>query len=678
MHAGRLLLAAAVLALGLAWLATDAAGSGSGAIAPRRAISGPPRRAGPVQGPKVVVVRELPEPAGRAAGGSAGVHAHRPPPIGARASADGTPPLANAIDAGVAAGVQTVTPPDISTSFSGINAADNESTSTTPPDPQIAAGPQHIVELVNSLGRIFDKTGGTVQTFALDGLFDVPAGFTFFDPKVIYDATSGRWFASLAAREDSPTGDDEGRMYLAVSQTSDPTAAWNVYFSSYVDIFPDYPGIGVTDDKVTVSANFYDIDGPPGPVTLGCVPVAGYCGEQTIVLQKSDVLAGVPSPGTFAFPPDLARFTVRPAHSLSSTSDQYLATFDTFFIDVLKVIKISGTPNEGNVEESRVTNVSILPHDSPPPSLTAGAGDCIVFEENLGPPPCIDSGDFRLLEAVWRDGRLWAAASAACIFLDDTALRSCVHLIEVETEGAPSLDQDIMFGVPGEYFSWPAIRTDASGNLYVSLTRTSPEIFAEARAAGRRAGDPRNTMSGSVLLRAGEVVHTSGRWGDYLGAAVDPEQPTCVWLVGEYATDSGGADWGTQIGAASYDGGCEAGASTPTATATPTATWTPRRSPTPSRTPTPTRTPSLTPTPTPTPTATPTPRGPAGDANCSRTADSIDAALVLQYNAGLVTSLACLELADVNGDGRVDAIDAALILQFVAGLIDSLPPQDGG
>jgi len=51
---------------------------------------------------------------------------------------------------------------------------------------------------------------------------------------------------------------------------------------------------------------------------------------------------------------------------------------------------------------------------------------------------------------------------------------------------------------------------------------------------------------------------------------------------------------------------------------------------------------------------------------------------VLQYNAGLVTSLACLELADVNGDGRVDAIDAALILQFVAGLIDSLPPQDGG
>jgi hypothetical protein len=30
--------------------------------------------------------------------------------------------------------------------------------------------------------------------------------------------------------------------------------------------------------------------------------------------------------------------------------------------------------------------------------------------------------------------------------------------------------------------------------------------------------------------------------------------------------------------------------------------------------------------------------------------------------------------ADVNGDGAVNAIDAALVLQYVAGLIDTLPP----
>lgn len=62
-----------------------------------------------------------------------------------------------------------------------------------------------------------------------------------------------------------------------------------------------------------------------------------------------------------------------------------------------------------------------------------------------------------------------------------------------------------------------------------------------------------------------------------------------------------------------------------------------------------------------------------GDANCDGTVNSIDAALTLQFDAGLVSSLACEENADVNEDGAVNSLDAALILQFDAGLIDSLP-----
>lgn len=57
-----------------------------------------------------------------------------------------------------------------------------------------------------------------------------------------------------------------------------------------------------------------------------------------------------------------------------------------------------------------------------------------------------------------------------------------------------------------------------------------------------------------------------------------------------------------------------------------------------------------------------------GDANCDGVVNSVDAALVLQFVAGLRVSLPCRENADVNGDGRVDARDAALILQIDAGL----------
>jgi CSLREA domain-containing protein len=109
---------------------------------------------------------------------------------------------------------------------------------------------------------------------------------------------------------------------------------------------------------------------------------------------------------------------------------------------------------------------------------------------------------------------------------------------------------------------------------------------------------------------------------------------------------------------------------TNTPTSTPTATLTETPTPPETETPTPTDTPTVTPTPTITPTATPS--GPAGDGNCSHTTDSVDAALVLQLDGGLIASLPCLHLVDVNGDGRVNSVDAALILQYVAGLISHL------
>ena len=84
---------------------------------------------------------------------------------------------------------------------------------------------------------------------------------------------------------------------------------------------------------------------------------------------------------------------------------------------------------------------------------------------------------------------------------------------------------------------------------------------------------------------------------------------------------------------------------------------------------------ALTPTPMATATETPTVMPTAfGDVNCDRTVTSIDAALILQYGAGLLGSLDCHGNADVNEDGVVNAIDAALILQHVAGLIGTMPP----
>ena len=66
-------------------------------------------------------------------------------------------------------------------------------------------------------------------------------------------------------------------------------------------------------------------------------------------------------------------------------------------------------------------------------------------------------------------------------------------------------------------------------------------------------------------------------------------------------------------------------------------------------------------------------RRPNGDVNNDGVTNSLDALLLLQFDAQLVTEFDGREKADVNLDGNINALDVALILQFDAGLLGSLP-----
>jgi hypothetical protein len=58
-----------------------------------------------------------------------------------------------------------------------------------------------------------------------------------------------------------------------------------------------------------------------------------------------------------------------------------------------------------------------------------------------------------------------------------------------------------------------------------------------------------------------------------------------------------------------------------------------------------------------------------GDVDCDSAVTSLDALLILQHNAGLLTGLPCQGNADLNSNGSIDSIDALIVLQTVAGLI---------
>ncbi len=78
-----------------------------------------------------------------------------------------------------------------------------------------------------------------------------------------------------------------------------------------------------------------------------------------------------------------------------------------------------------------------------------------------------------------------------------------------------------------------------------------------------------------------------------------------------------------------------------------------------------------------------TPPIPEGDANCDGLTNSIDAAVILQADAGLIDAVPCAGGVDLNFDGVINSLDAAIVLQITAGLccptlfaeltIDNLP-----
>ncbi len=70
-----------------------------------------------------------------------------------------------------------------------------------PPDTQLAAGPYHLVELLNSAGAVWSKDGALVKLFSLSAFFGAPWNYPVGDPRVLYDPLNSRWFASAFARD---------------------------------------------------------------------------------------------------------------------------------------------------------------------------------------------------------------------------------------------------------------------------------------------------------------------------------------------------------------------------------------------------------------------------------------------------------------------------------------------
>ncbi|MHC4219115.1 MAG: glycoside hydrolase family protein, partial [Planctomycetota bacterium] len=142
--------------------------------------------------------------------GPNGPQPHQPPTFDPRAIEDGRRE--------VVAGLRDI-------GFTGIFA-----TGWTPPDPHLAVGPGHVVVMTNGAIAFFAKDGTLLFQDAIEGTHgfwgSVGASTFIFDPEVLYDELSGRFFA-MAAEAFAPG--DRSYVLVAVSDDSNPVGAWHKY-----------------------------------------------------------------------------------------------------------------------------------------------------------------------------------------------------------------------------------------------------------------------------------------------------------------------------------------------------------------------------------------------------------------------------------------------------------------
>ena len=446
---------------------------------------------------------------------------------------------------------QTANPPVQQQGFTGLTSVSGPATSTDPPDPWVAVGPDHVVQTTNVSMRVTDRSGGQATAVDLASFFSLADGFQNTDPRVIYDSQRGRWLVtevSWICHADD--GNPYGYLDLLVSDTADPLGSYTLWYWEFQGYLPDFAALGSSSDKLGWGSNVYTI---PAGYESGCMaqPGAAYYGADMLFFDWSDLLAGGGSnaeidtveffngDGEFSTPRvALQTPASSPALDLILEWTEDGITYHPYYV------KVVGSVVDGTIEIASEWNLAI--------SGVAAAWGVAKPPVQPGPDVVTDRIDTRPTDAIAQGSRLLFVSNQECLPDGDAAGRACVRVTELNTSGTdldtpPSMKQDLLVAEAGRDSYFGGIGLAADGTLHVVWTASSATAgdYPSSYAAYQLPSDGPDTLSEPELLKAGTGKYPGNRWGDYVGVAQDPQVPNAVWQGNEY---SGGANgWRTWV-----------------------------------------------------------------------------------------------------------------------------------
>ncbi len=405
-----------------------------------------------------------------------------------------------------------------------------------PPDPNGAAGPDHFVELINGRFSVYRKTDGTRIKTSTAEQFWTTAGVNLgslvpMDPRLVYDPTVGRWFASavdLNASSPSPNA-----FLLAVSAGGDPTGVWKAVRFAADPAQPtsaDFPTLGLDATGVYLAAYLFRGDTELETNILVSIP-------------KSDLLANPPSAAGRTFFGSLAganrgyvlqpvvNFDPDPGPAAILAVGSLGLDFETHSNLVTFAIQDAGS------QAPALTKPVVIPVQefSVPINPVQPNGD-----------DGLDDGDTRFSASVCAvNGVLHAVHS---VQVSDHA---AIRWYRIRTVDNVLLESGTIADVNMDLF-YPSIAANGDGVVVIGYNACSSNTFVSCYAVLGEPGNGSTSFGPPLLLQAGQANYSYSplgnglyRWGDYSTTCVDPADPYRFWTIQMYPGST--TEWQTRI-----------------------------------------------------------------------------------------------------------------------------------
>ena len=407
-----------------------------------------------------------------------------------------------------------------------------------PPDPTGAVGPDHYVHSVNSIVKIFDKTGNLVYgPVSLGGFLGISSNNG--DPIVMYDQLADRWFVS----EFGSLGGDLG-LAVGVSVTNDPTGAYNVYQFD-MGSFPDYPHYGLWHDGYYGTANYSNQGETAAFVMERDVILAGGAEPKVVLFDLPEVVSN-----------PLNVKSAEPANLLGTEIDTNLPGYITYLqddgwasaitYDHLKVWEIDMDWN--NVANSTISDPLEIPTDPFDAGEVFGDGNGAIKQPGTSQRLSGHGGivSFAANYRPFEDHNSWLITFNTFIDANETG---GIRWIELRNDDFSSWEifQEGTYSIAdGHSRLMSTSAMDAEGNIALAYTTASENLKVSLRYTGRFDGDPlgQMTLDETVIFNGNGVRTNNNRYGDYAHMTLDPDNFT-FWSTADYFQSNN--YWATRI-----------------------------------------------------------------------------------------------------------------------------------